>query len=146
MNTNMLTSEKVAVVATIDPDVYSAAAYDSDYVDMSKFESIQAVGMVGTMASSSTVIFKLQSATAATGGTDITGKTATTLTQAGSDSDKQVVINLRGDELTEGHRYVKMVMTVAAADSDAGGIILGFNPKNAPASDHDLASVDEILE
>ena len=146
MNTNMLTSEKVAVVATIDPDAYSAAAYDSDYVDMSKFESIQAIGMVGTMETNSTVIFKLQSATAATGGADITGKTATTLTQAGTDSDKQVVINLRGEELTEGHRYVKMVMTVAAADSDAGGVILGFNPKNAPASDHDLATVDEILE
>lgn len=145
MNTNMLTSEKVAVVATIDPDVYTAAAHDSDYVDMSRFESIQAIGMVGTMAGSSTVIFKLQSAVAATGGADITGKTATTLTQAGTDSDKQVVINLRAEELPEGHRYVKMVMTVAAADSDAGGIILGFNPKNAPASDYDLASVDEIL-
>lgn len=145
MNTNMLPSEAAAVVATIDPDAYTAAAYSSDYVDMSKFKAIQAVCLVGEMASSSTVTFKLQEATAAAGGSDITGKAATTLTQAGSDSDKQVIINLRADELTEGYRYVKVVMTVTDAASDAGAVILGHYPSNAPASDNDLASVDEIV-
>ncbi len=145
MNTNTLTSEKVAVVATIDPDVYTANAYDSDYVDMSKFESLQAIVMAGTLGTNATLDFKLQSATAATGGADISGKSITQLTEAGSDSDKQAVINLRAEELTEGHRYVKAVMTVGTATSDAGAIILGFNPKNAPASDNDLASVDEIV-
>lgn len=145
MNTNMLPSEAVAVVATVDPDVYTAAAYDTDYVDMSKFDAIQAIVMAGTLGTNATLNFKLQSATAATGGADITGKAITALTEAGADSDKQAVINLRAEELPEGHRYVKAVMTVGTATSDAGAIVLGFYPKNAPASDSDLASVDEIV-
>ena len=36
-------------------------------------------------------------------------------------------------------------MTVAAASSDGAGMILGLNPRYAPASDNDLASVDEIV-
>jgi hypothetical protein len=36
-------------------------------------------------------------------------------------------------------------MTVAVATSDAGGLLLGINSRSLPASDHDLASVDEIV-
>ena len=151
MSTNTaLGSERVAIVAAIDPDAYTAAAYSSDYVDMAKFETIQAILLVGTMASTSTVAFKLQQATDAsgTGAKDITGKAITTLTQASPDaSDKQAVINCRAEELDMDNdfRFVKAVMTVAVAASDAGAVILGMNPVHAPASDSDLASVAEIV-
>lgn len=142
-------SELAAVVACIDPDAYTAAAYTSDYVDMQDFQQVMAVLQVGTMATNSTVDFKLVQATdsSGTGVKDISGKAATQLTEAGSDSDKQVILQARGDELdvAGGFRYVAAIMTVATAASDAGAVLLGFGPQHGPASDYDLASVDEIV-
>ena len=145
-----LPSERAAIVATIDPDAYTAAAYSSDYVDMAKFESIMAVALVGTLGASATAAFKLQQATdsSGTGVKDITGKAITTITQASPDgSDGQAIINCRAEDLDmdNSFRYVKAVLTIATATSDAGAVIIGLNPKNGPASDNDLASVAEIV-
>lgn len=145
-----LPSEKAAIVATIDPDVLTAAAHSSDYVDMSEFESLMCVVMAGTLGSSATFDCKLQQATdgSGTGLKDITGKSITQLTQASpDDSDKQAIINLRGEELdvSNGFRYVKAVLTVATASCDGGAVLIGFGPRNGPASDDDLASVAEIV-
>lgn len=142
---NALASENVAIVGVIDPDAYANSAYETGYVDMSKFESLMAIVQAGDLGSSATLDFKLQSATAATGGSDIPGKAITQLTQAGTDSNKQAIINLRREEMPEGHRYVKAVMTIGTATSDASAILIGVNPRNAPASDNDLAAVDEII-
>lgn len=145
---NKLPSEQAAVVATIDPDAYAAGAELSDAIDMSKFESIQAILMLGTMVTDCTADFKLTQATTS-GGTykDVTGKAATQLTEAGTDSDKQAVINCRREDLDidNGYRYVKMSLTLGTAGSDAGAIALGHNASIEPASDNDLASVDEIV-
>jgi len=140
-----LGSEQWAVIGVVDPDANSAAAYDTDEIDMALWHRIQAIVLVGTMASSSTVDFKLQDSDAS-GGTfsDITGKAITQLTQAGTDSDKQAIVNCRFDELNTDARYVKGVLTVATAASDSGVVILGM-PRYAPASDNDLSSVDEIV-
>ena len=80
---NTLPSEVAAVVATIDPDVYTAATYLSDAIDMAKFDQILAVVMSGTLGASATIAAKLTQATTS-GGTykDITGKAITTLSQA----------------------------------------------------------------
>lgn len=126
MFTNALPSELIDVVAAIDPDAYSNAAVSSGYVDMSDYEALLACELVGDMVSSSTVDLKLQSATAASGGADITGKAITQLTKAGSDDNKQALINLRSSELTEGHRYVKAVRTIGAAGSDEAVLVLGL--------------------
>jgi hypothetical protein len=143
---NSLTSERAAIVATVDPANTGAGATDTDEVDHSAFGSTQWTIMLGTMGGTSTVDFKLQSATTEGGSySDITGKAITQLTDAGSDDNKQAVINLRADELTAGHRYVKGVVTVAAAASWAAVIGLGFDARFAPASDSDLGSVDEIV-
>tara|TARA_R110000824_G_scaffold3817_1_gene18212 strand:+ start:977 stop:1423 length:447 start_codon:yes stop_codon:yes gene_type:complete len=143
---NSLTSERAAVVAAIDPANNGAGATNTDEVDHSKFGSTQWTLMTGTMASTSTLDFKLQSASSSGGSfSDITGKAITQLTEAGSDDDKQVVINLRADELTAGDRYVRGVMTIAAAASWSSVVALGFDARYAPASDNDLSSVDEIV-
>lgn len=144
---NELASEAAAVVATIDPAAIAAGAVLSDAVDMSKFDRIQAIVMAGTLGASATLDGKLQQATTA-GGTykDITGKAITQLVKA-TDDDKQAVINCRADELDmdNDYRFVKLVMTVAVATSDAGGIVMGHAPRYGPASDNDLASVAEIV-
>lgn len=130
MFTNALPSELVSVAAAVDPDAYGTGAVSSGYVDMSDYESIMAVALAGTLGSSATLDLKLQSAVAASSGTDISGKAITTLTQAGTDSDKQAIVNFRRSEINidSAHRYVKAVQTVGTATSDAATIILGAKP------------------
>lgn len=146
---NTLFSEAVAVGATIDPDVYTAAAYTSDYMSMGDFENAMAIIMAGTLGASATLDAKLVQATdsSGTGSKDITGKAITQLTQAGTDSDKQAIINCRSEELDidNGFDHIAITMTVGTATSDAGAILLGSNARFGPASDNDLASVDEIV-
>ncbi len=145
MSMNQTGTEKFAVVATIDPDVYTAAAYNTDEVDMSLYESVSFIVMAGTLGASATVDFDVTSDSASGGSFATTVASITQLTQAGSDSDKQVVVNVRGQDLTDGQRYLRGELTVGTATSDAGVIAIGHNPKYGPASDNDLASVDEIV-
>jgi len=147
-NPNLLGSQKAVIAATIDPDVLTATTHDSDWVDMGLFEQIQAIIMVGTLGSSATVDAILQQATdsSGTGVKAITGKAITQLTDAGSDSDKQAVINCRSEELDVANAFthVRLRITVATASSDGAGLILGHSARyQIPA---DLASVDEIVE
>ena len=142
-------SEMAAVVAVIDPDANAAATITSTWVPMKNFEMLMAIVMVGDMVSTSTVDFKLQQATdsSGTGNKDISGKAITQLTEAGVDDNKQAVINLIAEELdvNGGFDHVAMVMTTAAAASDSGAAMLGFEPAIAPASDNDISTVDEIV-
>lgn len=146
---NAIPSERAAVLGVIDPDANAAGALTSDWGDLTLFESAMAIVMAGTLGASATLDAKLQQATdsSGTGAKDITGKSITQLTQAGTDSDKQAIINVRAEELDldNGFTHVAIVMTTATATSDSGAILLGFNPRSGPASDNDLASVDEIV-
>lgn len=143
-------SDVAAIAAVIDPDVTPASTVTSDWVSMADFEKIMAIVLAGTLGSSATLDAKLEQATdsSGTGAKDISGKAITQLTQAGTDdSDKQAIINCRADELDVDNDFthVRLSITVATATSDAGGMILGFNPRFGPASDNDLASVAEIV-
>lgn len=148
-NPNPLPSMLSAVVGVIDPDAYAAGPYSTVYIDMSKREGIQALLLVGTMAATSTVDAKLEQATdaAGTGVKDITGKAIAQLTAAGTDSDKQAVINLRKEELdiANGFSHARLTVTVAVAASDMGAVVMSSAENYGPASDNDLASVDEII-
>ncbi len=148
---NRLLSEIAAVVATIDPDVYTASTYLSDAIDMAKYDQLVGVGMVGTLGSSATATFRYVQATTS-GGTykAISPAIATTaLTQAVSpdDSDKQVVLNLRAEQLDAANnfRWVKLEMVIGTATSDAGAIVFASGSRYGPAHDNDLASVAEIV-
>lgn len=147
--TTMKPSDEIAVLATIDPDAYTAATYVSDYASFEYFNEMLAIVTVGDLGTSGTVAAKLRQATSSTGAgvKDITSKAITTFTQAGTDSDKQALVNLRADELdlANGFKFACISLTVATATSDAGAILLGTKPKHGPASGHDLASVDEIV-
>lgn len=141
-------SEEVAVVATIDPDAYSAAAYNSDAVDMALMDRVMFVVMAGTLGASATIDFKVQGDTTSgfSSPVDLTGKAITQLTQAGSDDDKQAIVEVTGDEvLHQGLRYVRGVLTIGTAASDAGLIALGKALRYQPAENYDLSTVDEII-
>ena len=138
--------EEWAVIGVIDPDAYTAAEQLTAAIDMSKWEDIMAVVMAGDLGTNATVDAKL-TASATSGGSyaDITGKAITQLTEAGTDSNKQALIHLRGDEMPAGKYFVKLSMTVGTATSDAGAIVLGRPRTVKPAYANDLASVDEIV-
>lgn len=144
---NSLPSEVAAVVATIDPDAYGTGEELSDAIDMSKIDQLLAVVMAGELGASATLDAKLTQATTSGGSyKDITGKAITQLVKA-TDDDKQALINLRADELDidNGYRWVKLSMTIGTATSDVAALLLGFGERYGPASDGDLASVDEIV-
>ena len=142
-----LLTERLALLGTIDPDAYGTGTQGSDWVDMSKFMQVMFAVLAGALGSSATLDFKVQEATSAAGAgaQDLSGKSITQLTEAGTDDDKQVLVNVRADELSDGYRYVRGLMTIGVATSDAGLVVLGGDPTYAPASDFDLASVDEIV-
>lgn len=145
-NANIKPSDRAPVLAVIDPDAYTAATYTSGWVDMSLWESLLAIVFAGTLGSGATLDAKLEQATSAAGAgaKDITGKAITQLTQAGTDSDKQAVINCQSEDLDVegGFRYVRLSMTVGNATSDAGGVVLGMDPRYAPT---DASTVDEVV-
>lgn len=143
-------SDAIGLVATIDPDVYTAAAYTSDWAAMKDYPEMMAVIMAGTLGSSATLDAKLQQATDSSGTSakDISGKAITQMTQAGTDqSDTQAIINVNEEDLdvAGGFTHVAIVMTVGTATSDAGAALFGCNPNYGPADNFDLASVGEIV-
>lgn len=145
---NSLPSERVAVVGVIDPDAYTANTYVTAFAPVAKFRRFQAIIMAGTLGTNATVNAKLRRATDASGTSaeDITGAAITELTEAGTDSDKQVIINYdtQGEE-GNAKDFIGLSVTIGTATSDLGAILLGFDPFHQPASDDDLSSVDEIV-
>lgn len=146
---NVKPSDRVAVVGVIDPDVTTASTVTTSWIDMAKFGALMAIVMAGTLGSSATLDAKFQQATdsSGTGAKDIAGKAITQLTQAGTDSDKQAIINLFQNELDidNGFTHVQLSLTVGTATSDAGAIVLGFDPVKGQAALSDLATIDEIV-
>jgi len=140
-------SEGLAVVSCIDPDAYAAATYNGDVIDMQKIKRVMFILQAGTLGASATLDYAIYGDTASGGSyaTAITGKGATQLTQAGTDSDKQVVIEVTAEEVAaQGLRYIRDEMIVGTATSDCGAVAIASGLRYSLASDNDLASVDEI--
>jgi len=145
---NTLPSDRCAVVGVIDPDATGASTVTSGWIAVKNFERFMAIIMAGTLGASATLDAKLEQATDASGtaAKDIDGKAITQLVKASNDDD-QAVINLNAEELDidNGFTHFRLSMTVGTATSDCGGLVLGFDPRYAPASGNDLASVVEIV-
>lgn len=149
MNANLLPSDRCAVLGVIDPDVTTASTVTTGWIAAKDFLTFMAIVMAGTLGSSATLDAKIEQASdgSGTGAKDVDGKAITQLTQAGTDSDKQAIINLRADDLdvANGFTHFRLSMTVGTATSDAGAIVLGLDPVYGNASDNDAATVDEIV-
>ena len=57
---NVNLSERLAVVATIDPDAYGPGAQSSDTIDMQYFDRVMFVVLAGDLGASATLDFKVQ--------------------------------------------------------------------------------------
>jgi len=139
-------SQQNAVVATIDPDAYTAATYTTDGVDMDVFPQCIFIVMVGDMETGSTVDFSITRSTDNSTFVAMSpAKAITQLTAAGTDDDKQVVIHVDAAELGDGYRYCQGSLVIADAASDAAVVAIADHSRYKPATDYDLASVDEIV-
>lgn len=144
MNHNSLPSERFAVAAVVSPGALTTGAKSSGVIDASKYFRLCAIIATGTLGSSATVDGKWQECDSdGSNGADITNGSITQVVKATGDN-KQIVHNLECDRLTPGKRYVKYVMTIGTATSDAALIVLGVDPRHQPATDNDPASVAQV--
>ena len=103
---------------------------------------------LGVLGASATVDWALKGDTASGGSyaTTITGKTITQLTKAGTDDNKQVVVEVTSEEVAaQGLRYIRDTTTVGVAASLISVTGLAGGLRFSPASEADLTSVDEIV-
>lgn len=144
--TNFL-SEDLAVVGVIDPDANVAGTYLTNAIDMSKFEEVIFIVMAGDLGTNATVAFSVKSSATAGGSYAALSPAValTTLTDAGSDSNKQAIVRVRPAQLADGKQFIKGEMVVAVATSDCGVIALAGAARSGPANKDDLATVDEIV-
>lgn len=146
MNVEMNLSEQLAVCATVDPEAQSASAVATDVIDMQKFDRVLFIVLVGEMTTNGTVDFVVKSDSASGGSYATTEASITQLTEAGSDSDKQVLVEVRAiDVAANGNRYIKGTLTTATAASDVAVVAIGTPRFGSPVTSIDLATVDEIV-
>ena len=146
MNPNLKFSEVVAVLAKRDPVSVAASTVLTTFVPAANFHNIAALIQTGALGASATIDAKLRQATdaAGTGVKDVTGKAITQLTQAGTDMSNSVVsIECRSEDLdaANGFGFVALSVTVATAASVFSAVLLGRNPRYAPASASNIAAV-----
>lgn len=144
-------SEALSIVSVTDPASVGVGTVDSDVIDMRYFRRVIWILAAGVLGASGTIqlILYANTANAASGGTAIAGKTLTASTFSGTgDNNTQAVIEVTAEEvaaaLTDA-RYLYGEITVGTAASLLCCVALGDNARYAPASDYDLASVQEIV-
>lgn len=145
---NVKASEQIAVLGAVNPSAQAAGAAVTGWVSAANFNKFLALIAVGTFGASATVDAKIQQATdsSGTGAKDITGKALTQLLAAGG-NNVQAEINLDAQDLdvNGGFSYIQLSVTVGTATSGTAAVLLGFNPRFAPASDFNPASVAQIV-
>jgi hypothetical protein len=130
-------SQRLGLLAALNPASVAAGTVTTGWVDASKCEEILAVISTGALGANGTVDAKMQQATSAAGAgaKDIANKAIAQLTQAGSDkSNKQVLIDLQAQELDvqNGFQFVRLSVTTATAASQLSAVLLGSMSRFGP--------------
>lgn len=147
-NPNVKPSDRFRLMGVVDPDAYaSGSSYSTGWVDASLFESLMALIAAGDFVATGKLDGKLEQADTSGGGNakDVTGKAITQLTDAGTDDNKQAIINCKSEDLdvAGGFRWVRLTLTVTTAGVDAAGFLFGVDARYPPATD--ATTVDEIV-
>lgn len=138
-------TERLALVAAIDPDSYSANTYYTDAIDMKYWERVVFVIAVGDMANDATVDFSVVEGTTSTPTTAFaTAKAITQMTEESTDQDKQCLVEARAEEMDPANRYIrgKLVVATGACDVCVMALAEGWHK---PAYNFDLSSVDQVV-
>jgi hypothetical protein len=147
-NTNVLITEKMALLDTLNPASRAAAnTTSSAWLPAKDYAQFAALLALGAMTATGVLNAKLEQATdvAGTGAKDITGKAVTALTAAGTDDNKQAFINLRPEELDIANDFNHFRLTVAVTTAAViyNAHILGMGPRYGTVTHN--TTVDEII-
>jgi hypothetical protein len=144
-------AQRVSVVAMIDPmGILASSTTTCDVIDAKLYDSLMFILALGAITSSGQVtmtVYKGASATATKITSSITAADRLEVSTGATDADKQQIIDV--DVSKEGKRYY-LAQIVANGETTTGGafasmVVLGSKPRYHPASDNDLASVDQII-
>jgi hypothetical protein len=142
-------SEALALVAAIDPIApgSTTTTVTSDKIDMKDVRRVLFVISVGAIGAADTLDFTVYSGDATA---TITTSCGAITQLTGADDNKQVIVEVKGESLTAGHRYITGTMKMVAAG--AAGLFVGsaialadvarFEPISTIKPD--LTTVDEI--
>jgi hypothetical protein len=144
----MKPSEAAAVLGAINPQsATDQALATTGTLNVKYFDRFAGIVQVGAIATGGTVNAKMQVSTDNSSWTDVTGTSITALTDA--DDNKQVWINLTSAQAQTALAdadYIRLAVTTAGgAAALVSAVLLGFSGLYRPASDHDVSSVDEIV-
>jgi len=142
---NIKATEKLGIIATIDPQTVANTELFSDVVDLSAFHQVIGVALLGNMASE-TIDFKAYRC-ASDGSSAVSLTAATQLAASASANDNsQIAINVRSDDLmAAGARYVKFGLVTGGATGGAASVlVLGVDARFGPASGANLATVKQL--
>lgn len=141
-------SDRTGILATLDPASVAASTVVTSWVPVAKWHTIAAILQTGVLGASATVDAKLRQAqdSSGTGAKDITGKSISQLVKASHDN-KQVVLECKADDLdtTNAFTHVALSVTVGTAASLLSAVLMGTNPRYAPATDFDSANVVQTV-
>lgn len=141
-------SQRASIVGAVDPQSASTVK-SSGWIDATKFHNYLAAIAVGAIGTSATVDAKIEQATdsSGTGVKDVTGKAITQLTKVGTDDNKQVLIDLKQEDLdfANGFKFFRLTITPAVAATLIQGVVYGFDPRYGNATDNDATTVDEVV-
>jgi hypothetical protein len=139
-------SEDNEVLGHIPADSETTAV-TSGWLLMENHHRAVALISVGDMVATATLDATLTQAqdSIGTGAKAITGKAITQLTQAGGDSNKVVMIELRSEELdvSNGFEYILLTITPAVAAVEFAAFVLGTVSRYKPVS---TTNVEEIVD
>lgn len=143
--TNDIT-EELALLDTHWPQTRQAATHVGAWVLAATYPRYLLKLKVGAMGSGGVVNAKFQQATSAAGAgvKDVDGKAITPLTQAGSDENSVVGINLRTEELdvSGGFKYIRFAVTITVADCLYDAELLATGGRFIPVS---VTNWDEVI-
>lgn len=138
--TNELASEQLGIVATMDPATVTTVAY-SDVIDMSKYDQVLGIFLLGNMADGNDVICAAYRCDSA--GANVAAIKTKTKTASASNDYTQVKIGVKRTDLlpqTTYNQYIKFGITNSGGGV-CGMVAIAIDPKYGPASDNDLATV-----
>ena len=112
---------------------------------MAKFHEALFILQAGSIPTGGSVTAKLQedSASNFASPSDISGKAMTAL--ADTDDNKQVMFNLKAEEMGSGKRYARLLVTGSAHVNVLSCVALGVSPRFGPASDDKATTVAQIV-
>lgn len=148
-------SDQNAILGGVDPNASAGTTGTSytDHVDCEQWHRVIFIVNAGAIADTGTVNFHVEDGTAAaatgsgtTGWNSGTAKLGAITALTTADDNKQVIVEVDTASLAaRGTKKLRGKLIQATAASACSVNIVGTNGRFQPASEHDIASVDEIV-